>query len=121
LQFVLLASKLCNDIPFAQRRLKKGYRWNETDTGRVMTKGWNYARMGVHINMIFPLDLFEIGFLLAITALIIIAASELILSSPRYKTRLLISRKKLKNMGILFSILFLTIVILRIISLILYF
>ena len=76
--------------------------------------------MEVHVNMIFPLDLLEVGILLAIVALIIIVTSELILSSPRYKANLLINRKKLKNIGILFSILFLIIVILRIISIILY-
>ena len=66
--------------------------------------------------MIFPLDLFEIGLLLAIIALILIITSELILSPRQRKLNMLINKKKMRRAAILFSILFLAIVALRIVS-----
>lgn len=64
---------------------------------------------------ILPLDLFEIGLLLAIMALILLITSELILSPRQRKINILINRKKLRNAAILFSILFLVIVATRVI------
>ena len=66
--------------------------------------------------MIFPLDLLEIGLLVAIIALILIITSEVILSPRQQKVNVLISRKKLRKATILFSVLFLVIVTLRIIG-----
>ena len=65
--------------------------------------------------VILPLDLFEIGLLLAIMALILLITSELILSPRQRKINILINRKKLRNAAILFSILFLVIVATRVI------
>ena len=66
--------------------------------------------------MILPLDLFEIGLLLAIIALVLLITSELILSPRQRKINILINKKKLRNTAILFSILFLVIVSIRIIG-----
>ena len=66
--------------------------------------------------MIFPLDLLEIGLLVAIIALILIITSEVILSPRQQKVNVLINRKKLRKVTILFSVLFLIIVTLRIIG-----
>jgi len=69
--------------------------------------------------MIFPLDFMEFGLLLAVIALVLITTSELILSSHRRNAYILLNKKKLRNTAILFSILFIAIVILRAIDLML--
>jgi len=67
--------------------------------------------------MTFPLGFSDISLLLAITAIILLVTSELL--SPSYgKTGALINNKRLKNTALTFSILFLTTVAIRIISII---
>jgi len=67
--------------------------------------------------MQFPLGFWDISLLLAITAIILLVTSELL--SPSYgKTGALINNKRLKNTALTFSILFLTTVAIRIISII---
>ena len=57
--------------------------------------------------MMFPLDFWDISLLLAITAIILLITSELI--SPYYgKTTLLINKKRLRNVALTVSTLFLT-------------
>lgn len=68
--------------------------------------------------MNFPLTLWDVSLLLAVTAIILLVASEML--SPYYaKINLKINRKKLRNTAITFSILFLATVALRIASIIL--
>ena len=63
--------------------------------------------------MQFPLSLWEISLWLAVTATILLVTSELI--SPHYgKTNLLIEKKRLRNIALAISILFLTTVAIRI-------
>jgi hypothetical protein len=63
--------------------------------------------------MDFPLSFWDINLWLAITAIILLITSELI--SPYYgKTRLLINKKRLKNVALAMSILFLITVAIRI-------
>ena len=57
----------------------------------------------------FPLDILELGLLLCITALLLIFTFGL-LSTGNRPANVLIDMKKLRNVTILFSILFLTIV-----------
>jgi hypothetical protein len=67
--------------------------------------------------MQFPLGFWDISLLLAITAIILLVTSELL--SPYYgKTGIQINKKRLKNTALAFSILFLTTVAIRIISII---
>jgi hypothetical protein len=67
--------------------------------------------------MQFPLGFWDISLLLAITAIILLVTSELL--SPYYgKTGIQINNKRLKNTALTFSILFLTTVAIRIISII---
>jgi len=68
--------------------------------------------------MIFPLDLGELSILYAVTAMILLVTSEL-LSSYNRKNNLLINRKKLKRVAIIFSILFIVTVALRIYEIVL--
>ena len=70
--------------------------------------------------MIFPLDLLDIGLLLAIMAIVLLITSEL-LSPHHRKANVLINKKKLRNTAIAFSILFLITVAIRIVSIILRF
>jgi hypothetical protein len=65
--------------------------------------------------MMFPLGFWDISLLLAITAIILLITSEL-LSTYRGKINILISKKRLKNSAVIFSILFLTTVALRIVT-----
>jgi hypothetical protein len=67
--------------------------------------------------MQFPLNLWDISLLLAVTAIILLITSEML--SPYYcKINILINRKRLKNTAWAFSILFLATVAIRIASLI---
>ena len=63
--------------------------------------------------MQFPLSLWDISLWLAATAIILLVTSELI--SPNYgKTNLLIEKKRLRNVALTISILFLITVVIRI-------
>ncbi len=63
--------------------------------------------------MQFPLSLWDISLWLAVTAIILLVTSELI--SPHYrKTNLLIERKRLRNVALAISTLFLITVAIRI-------
>jgi hypothetical protein len=65
--------------------------------------------------MDFPLDFWSISLWLAVTAIILLITSELL--SPYYgKVNIRISRKKLKNVALFTSILFLITVAVRIMS-----
>jgi hypothetical protein len=65
----------------------------------------------------FPLSFWEISLWLAIIAIILLATSELI--SPYYgKTKLLIKKKRLRNVAIIVSALFLITVAVRIATII---
>jgi hypothetical protein len=67
--------------------------------------------------MTFPLSFSDISLLLATTAIILLITSELL--SPYYgKINIQINKKRLKNTALAFSILFLTTVAIRIISII---
>lgn len=67
--------------------------------------------------MTFPLGFWDISLLLAITAIILLITSELI--SPYYgKVNIFINKKRLINVGLATSILFLATVAIRIISII---
>lgn len=69
--------------------------------------------------MHFPLDLMNVILWLALTAIILLITSELI--SPYYgKTNLLIKRKRLRNVALTISILFLFAVILYMVMIIRY-
>ena len=60
--------------------------------------------------MQFPLSFWDISLWLAVTAIILLAISELL--SPYYgKTNLLIERKRLRNVALTISLLFLVTVI----------
>jgi hypothetical protein len=66
--------------------------------------------------MIFPLNLWDISLLLAVTAIILLVTSELL--SPHYgKVNILLNKKRLKNTAITMSILFLAMVVIRIVYL----
>ena len=68
--------------------------------------------------MTFPLGLWDISLWLAITAVILLITSEML--SPYYgKVNIRIDRKKLKNVALAVSILFLITVAIKIINLIL--
>ena len=63
--------------------------------------------------MQFPLSFWDLSLWLAVTAIILLTTTELI--SPNYgKTNLLIERKRLRNVALTVSILFLITVIIRI-------
>jgi hypothetical protein len=65
------------------------------------------------VEMRFPLSLWDISLWLAVTAIILLVTSELI--SPHYgKTNLLIEKKRLRNVALAISILFLITVAIRI-------
>jgi hypothetical protein len=65
--------------------------------------------------MDFPLDFWSISLWLAVTAIILLITSELL--SPYYgKVNIRINRKKLKNVALFTSILFLITVAVRIMS-----
>jgi len=67
--------------------------------------------------MDFPLGFWDISLWLAITAIILLITSELML--PYYgKINILINKKRLKNTALTVSILFLATVVIRIISII---
>jgi hypothetical protein len=67
--------------------------------------------------MRFPLSFWDISLWLAITAIILLITSELI--SPYYgKTNLLINKKKLRNVALTVSTLFLATVAIRIVNII---
>jgi hypothetical protein len=67
--------------------------------------------------MNFPLNFSDISLWLAVTAIILLVTSELI--SPYYgKTNLLINKKRLRNISLAVSTLFLATVVIRIISII---
>lgn len=67
--------------------------------------------------MSFPLSFWDISLWLAITAIILLITSELI--SPYYgKTNLLINKKRLRNVTIIVSTLFLITVAIRIATII---
>lgn len=68
--------------------------------------------------MTFPLGFWDISLLLAITAIILLIASELL--SPYYgKVNILVNKKRLKNAALSVSILFLITVAIRIVSMVL--
>ena len=63
--------------------------------------------------MDFPLSFWDLSLWLAVTAIILLITSELI--SPYYgRTNLLVNKKRLKNVALLVSILFLITVAIRI-------
>jgi hypothetical protein len=63
--------------------------------------------------MQFPLSFWDLSLWLAVTAIILLVTSELI--SPNYgKTNLLIEKKRLRNVAVAISILFLITVAIRI-------
>jgi len=65
----------------------------------------------------FPLTFWDISLWLAITAIVLLITSELI--SPYYgKTNLLINKKRLRNVAIIVSTLFLITVAIRIVTII---
>jgi hypothetical protein len=65
----------------------------------------------------FPLNFWDISLWLAVTAIILLVTSELI--SPHYgRTNLLINKKRLRNISLTVSTLFLATVVIRIISII---
>jgi hypothetical protein len=67
--------------------------------------------------MNFPLSFWDISLWLAVTAIILLITSELL--SPYYrKTSLLLNRKRLRNVSLAVSTLFLATVVIRIISII---
>jgi hypothetical protein len=67
--------------------------------------------------MDFPLSFWDISLWLAITAIILLTTSELI--SPYFgKTNLFINKKKLRNVALTVSALFLTTVAIRIVTII---
>ena len=67
--------------------------------------------------MDFPLSFWDISLWLAVTAIILLITSELI--SPYYgKTNLLINKKKLRNVALIVSTLFLITVAIRIATII---
>jgi hypothetical protein len=67
--------------------------------------------------MDFPLSFWDISLWLAITAIILLATSELI--SPYYgKTNLLINKRRLRNAALTVSTLFLVTVAVRIVAII---
>jgi hypothetical protein len=67
--------------------------------------------------MDFPLSFWDISLWLAVTAIILLTTSELI--SPYFgKTNLLINKKKLRNIALTVSTLFLTTVAIRIVTII---
>jgi len=70
--------------------------------------------------VIFPLDLLEISFLLAIMAIVLLVTSEL-LSPHHRKANILINKKKLRNAAVGFSVLFMITIGIRIVTLILQF
>ncbi len=67
--------------------------------------------------MIFPLDSGGISLIAAISAIILLATSE-VLSSYHGKATILINKKRLRNAAIAFSIFFLITVIIQIIQII---
>ncbi len=68
--------------------------------------------------MDFPLGISDISLLFALTAIALLITSELL--SPHYgKVNLKISRKRLRNSALTFSVLFLTTVAIRVVSIIL--
>jgi hypothetical protein len=65
----------------------------------------------------FPLSFWDLSLWLAVTAIILLVTSELI--SPYYgKTNLIINKKRLRNISLATSILFLATVAIRIINII---
>lgn len=67
--------------------------------------------------MIFPLGIWDVSLMLALAAIVLLITSELL--SPYYgRVNLKISRKRLRNAALTFSALFLTTVVIRIISII---
>ena len=68
--------------------------------------------------MMFPLNLWDISLLLAITAIVLLITSEL-LSSHYGKVNILINKKRLRNTATTVSILFLITVAIRIAGIIL--
>ncbi|MGQ9640631.1 MAG: hypothetical protein ACUVUF_00715 [Candidatus Bathycorpusculaceae bacterium] len=68
--------------------------------------------------MTFPLDFWNISLLTAITAIILLITSELL--SPYYgKINIKLNKKRLKNVALAFSIIFLTTVVIRIVNILL--
>jgi hypothetical protein len=66
----------------------------------------------------FPLTIWDVSLLLAVTSIILLVTSELL--SPYYgKISLTLSKKRLKNAAIVFSLLFLATVTLRIATILL--
>lgn len=67
------------------------------------------------MDLIFPLSLWDISLLLAVTAIILLVTSEFL--SPYYgRVSLRINRKRLRNAAFTTSILFLATVVIRIAS-----
>jgi hypothetical protein len=69
------------------------------------------------MNPVFPLNLWDVSLILAVTAIILLVTSEIL--SPYYgTTNLKINKKRLKNSAITTSILFLVTVAIRIATMI---
>ena len=68
--------------------------------------------------MVFPLSFLDISLLTAITAIVLLITSAML--SPHYgKANVLVNKKRLKNMAIVFAAIFLTTVVIRIIDIVL--
>ena len=68
--------------------------------------------------MIFPLSFLDLSLLTAITAIVLLITSAML--SPHYgKANVLVNKKRLKNMAIVFGAIFLTTVVIRIIDIVL--
>ena len=70
------------------------------------------------LNMMFPLNFWDVSLLIAIIAIILLITSEL-LSSNLGRINILINKKKLRNTAIVASALFMGTVALRIVAIIL--
>jgi hypothetical protein len=63
--------------------------------------------------MIFPLDLGSIALLVAVTAIILLVTSEVV-SLHQLKVTIFLNKKRLRNMAIVFSVIFLIIMAIQI-------
>jgi hypothetical protein len=66
--------------------------------------------------MNFPLTLSDISLWLAITAIIVLVTSELLYSSPKFSSRVLIDKRLLRMTGLGLGVGFLATVVMRVIQ-----
>ena len=87
----------------------------ESPDGRVTRIQYSMVKEGGASQVQFPLSFWDLSFWLAITALILLATTELV--SPYYgRTSLLINKRRLRNVAIVASLSFLITVSVRIIE-----